>query len=78
VLGEPSLALLRKDELTVDQHVVLGLLAGDDLGGRGRALVDLGRETRSPPVIPVSDGAVVDLDAHARTLPRRVVSALRG
>jgi hypothetical protein len=78
VLGEPSLALLRKDELAVDQDVVLRLLAGDDLGGCGRALVDLGRETRGPPVIPVSDGAIVDLDAHARTLPRRVVSASHG
>jgi hypothetical protein len=30
-------------------------------------LVYLGRETRSPAVIAVSDGAVVDLDLHGKT-----------
>jgi hypothetical protein len=72
VLGKPPLALLREDELTVDQDVELRLLAGDDLGVGRRARVDLGRETRGPAVIPVSDGAVVDLDAHDRNLSARV------
>jgi hypothetical protein len=28
-------------------------------------LVQLGRETRGPFVVPASDGAIVDLDGHA-------------
>ena len=35
-----------------------------ELGVVRRALVQLGRETRSPAVIAVSDGAVEDLDLH--------------
>jgi GrpB-like predicted nucleotidyltransferase (UPF0157 family) len=34
----------------------------------------LGRETRSPPVVAASDGAVVDLDAHVGKLPSASVS----
>jgi hypothetical protein len=37
-----------------------------------RPPVDLGRETRSPFVVAVSDGAVEDLDAHAVTLVGRI------
>jgi hypothetical protein len=69
VLGEAPLALLGEDELSVDEDVVLRLRAFDGLGLGGRVRVDLGRETRGPAVISVSDGAVVDLDAHGGTVP---------
>jgi len=56
--------LLREGELPVDDHVELALLTR---GGRrldALPLVQLGRETRSPCVVAVSDGAVEDLDAR--------------
>jgi hypothetical protein len=62
VLGEAALALLREQEPVVREHIELARLA---LGGGRlvlRALVDLGRETRGPAVIAVSDGAVKDAD----------------
>jgi hypothetical protein len=69
VLGETSLTLLREQQLAVCDDVELAALALD--GGRvvlGR-FADLGRETRGPPVVAVSDGTVEDLDArHARQL----------
>jgi hypothetical protein len=55
--------LLGEDQLAVDDDVELALLAGDRLGLVRRPLVELGRETRGPVVIAVSDGAVKDLDA---------------
>jgi hypothetical protein len=58
------LALLAEDQLAVGENVELTLLAGDDFGVECGPLVELGRETRSPLVIAVSDGAVVDLDLH--------------
>jgi len=57
------LPLLREDEHVVGEHVVLALLARDDLG-RVLGPVDLGCETRSPFVVAASDGAVED--AHVR------------
>jgi hypothetical protein len=71
VLRESPFALLGEHELAVDDHVELRLRALDDLGLRRRDRRDLGRETRGPAVIPASDGAVVDLDAHAENLPAR-------
>jgi hypothetical protein len=68
VLGKAAFALLREDELTVEHDVELPLSARDDLGLRRRGRVDLGRETRGPAVIAVSDRAVVDLDAHEEKL----------
>jgi alkanesulfonate monooxygenase SsuD/methylene tetrahydromethanopterin reductase-like flavin-dependent oxidoreductase (luciferase family) len=53
------LTLLREHERVVDEDVVLALLAGSDLGGVPGS-VDLGCETRSPLVVPGSDGAVED------------------
>jgi len=64
VLGESALPLLREDELSVGDDVVLALFPGDGLSLVRSALVQLGRETRSPAVIAVSDGAVEDLDLH--------------
>jgi hypothetical protein len=64
VLRKASLLLLGKDERTIGLDVELALSAGRDLGlvlGLG---VQLGRETRGPLVVAVSDGAVED--AHAR------------
>ena len=76
VLGEPPHALLGEHDLAVDDHVELRLRALDDLGLRRRPRIDLGRETRSPAVIAASDGAVVDLDAHAENLPGRRLGTL--
>jgi hypothetical protein len=64
VLREPTFPLFREDELAVGEHVVLALLSFLDLGlvlGLG---VQLGRETRGPRVVAVSDGAVLDQDAR--------------
>jgi len=62
VLREAAGRLLREHELAVDEDVELRLLAFANLGVVPVALVDLGRETRSPAVIARSDGAVEDLD----------------
>ena len=67
VLGEAADLLLGEDQLPVDEHVELALGALDRLGLVVRRLSYLGRETRGPAVIAVSDGAVVDLDLHGRT-----------
>jgi hypothetical protein len=66
VLGEAALALLAEDQLAVGDDVELAVLARDDLRLVRRLGVELGRETRGPAVIAVSDGAVVDLDLHPR------------
>jgi hypothetical protein len=63
-IGEATFLFLREDQLGVRQHVVLALRALLDLGlvlGLG---VQLGRETRGPRVVAVSDGAVLNQDAH--------------
>ena len=71
MLREPTLPLLREDELTVREHVVLALGALFDLGLVPGLVVQLGRETRGPCVVAVSDGAVLDQDVrHAENLPR--------
>jgi len=64
VLWEAVLLLLREEELAVREHVELAVAAGLDLSlvlGLG---VQLGRETRGPFVVAVSDGAVEDADAR--------------
>jgi hypothetical protein len=63
VLREAMLALLTEDQLPICRHVELAFLTFDDRGVVQGLLVELGRETRGPAVIAVSDGAVVDLDA---------------
>lgn len=69
MLRKAALLLLREDELLVTEHVELPLAAGLDLGlvlGLG---IQLGRETRGPLVIAVSDRAVEDADPrHTVTL----------
>lgn len=65
------LPLLREDRLAVDDDVVLALLALAG-GGVDTVLQQLGRETRGPPVIAASDGAVEDLDAHFGEPTRKV------
>lgn len=62
-VGPSSLTLLREDELPVDDHVELALLALRHLGGVP-GTGDLGHETRGPLVVPASDGAVEDLDVR--------------
>jgi hypothetical protein len=70
VLREPTLPLLREDEFAVRQDVVLALRALLDLGRVLGLVVQLGRETRGPCVVAVSDGAVLDQDLrHAENLP---------
>ena len=64
MLRKPALLLLREDELAVREHVVLALRSLLDLGFVLRLGVQLGRETRSPGVVPVSDGAVLDQDTR--------------
>ena len=74
MLGETSLLLLREDDLTVREHVVLALSALFDLGFVLRLGVQLGRETRGPCVVAVSDGAVLDQDlGHGENLPAQIV-----
>jgi hypothetical protein len=67
VLREPTFPLLREDELTVHEHVVLALGPFFDVGLVLGLVVQLGRETRGPCVVAVSDGAVLDQNLrHAR------------
>ena len=64
MLREAPGFLLREDHLSVAEHVELALPAGLELGlvlGLG---VQLGRETRGPFVVAVSDGAVEDADSR--------------
>jgi hypothetical protein len=65
VVRPAALTLLREDELAVGEYVELGLLALADRGV-DPVLLQFGRETRGPFVVPASDGAVEDLDAHCR------------
>ncbi|HKB19915.1 MAG TPA: hypothetical protein VKC65_02800, partial [Gaiellaceae bacterium] len=60
---EPAFVLLREDQLPVREDVVLALRALFDRR-LVPCVVQLGRETRSPGVIAVSDGAVLDQDAR--------------
>ena len=60
MLRETALLLLGEDQLTVDEHVVLALVALLDLGVVLSLLVQLGRETRGPCVVAISDGAVLN------------------
>jgi hypothetical protein len=70
VLREAPLLLLREDELSVRHHVVLALLALFDLRLVLGLVVQLGRETRGPCVVAVSDGAVLDQNlGHGENLP---------
>ena len=70
MLREPALLLLREDELAVSEDVVLALRALFDLGFVLRLAVQLGRETRGPGVVAVSDGAVLDENpGHEPNLP---------
>jgi len=71
VLREPSFPLLREEQLAIREHVVLALRAFLDLGLVLCLGVQLGRETRGPCVVGVSDGAVLDEDAgHCEKLHR--------
>ena len=60
VLREPALPLFGEDQLTVGEDVVLALRALFDPGLVLGLRVQLGRETRGPFVVAVSDGAVED------------------
>jgi hypothetical protein len=62
--------LLREDDFAVGKDVVLALRALFDLRVVLGLGVQLGRETRGPRVVAVSDGAVLDQDArHEPNLP---------
>jgi hypothetical protein len=63
VLGEAPDLLLGKDGLAVDVNLELARLAFFDLGLVLRLGVQLGRETRGPFVVAVSDRAVEDADS---------------
>ena len=62
MLGEPALALLGEDQPAVGDDVELALLTRDGRRLVRRSVAELGRETRGPAVVAVSDGAVEDLD----------------
>ncbi len=74
MLREAPLLLLREDQLPVTEDVELALPAGLELRlvlGLG---VQLGRETRGPFVVAVSDRAVEDADRrHGDNLPAQIV-----
>ena len=76
-VGEPALLLLREDQLTVREHVVLASAALLDLGLVLRLGVQLGRETRSPCVVAVSDGAVLNENAATSQTYRLTCAAGR-
>jgi hypothetical protein len=60
--GEAAFPLLGEEEVAVPEHVELALAARLDLGFVLGLGVQLGRETRGPRVVSVSDGAVLDED----------------
>ena len=64
MLGEAPGLLLGEDGLAVDENLELAVAAGLDLGLVFRLGVQLGRETRGPFVVAVSDGAVEDADSR--------------
>jgi hypothetical protein len=76
VLGEAALLFLRKDEPPVRDHVVLALGALERLGIEA-LLRQLSRETRGSFVVPASDRAVEDLDAHAPHRNHGIAAAAR-
>jgi hypothetical protein len=59
---EAAHPLLREDDFAVGKDVVLALRALFDFRVVLGLGVQLGRETRGPCVVPVSDGAVLDED----------------
>jgi len=61
--------LFGEDESLIRQHVELTLSALFDLGFVLGLVVQLGRETRGPCVVTVSDGAVENAHARHRTEP---------
>ena len=67
VLRKPAFPLLGEDQLAVGEDVELTRLTRDCFGLVCRVVVQLGRETRGPAVIAVSDRAVEDLDASHST-----------
>ena len=74
VLREPAGLLLREDHLAVDDNVelALGAFLGDGLVLR--LGVQLGRETRGPLVVAVSDRAVENADLrHGDKVPGQMV-----
>src|SRR6266513_4135348 len=78
VLREPALLVLGEDQLPIREHVVLALRAFLDRSLVSH-VVQLGRETRGPHVVAVSDGAVLDQDArHDANLPLDGLELLEG
>ena len=77
MLWKAAFLLFREDELIVDEDIELALRALLDLGLVVGLGVQLGRETRSPCVIPVSDGAVLDQNSRHERQSYRERQALR-
>ena len=74
MLRKTALLLLREDEFAVGQNVELALAALLDLGLVLRLGVQLGRETRGPVVVAVSDGAVENSDPRHIKDPSGAIS----
>ncbi len=66
MLGKAALGLFGEEQAPVDEDVELALGAGSRSRADPGALLDLGRETRGPRVVPASGRAVEDLDRHER------------
>jgi anti-sigma regulatory factor (Ser/Thr protein kinase)/N-acetylglutamate synthase-like GNAT family acetyltransferase len=77
VFGEAAALLLREDQLPVRDDVELALLPTLDGRVVSGVTVYLGRETRGPGVVTVSDGAEEDADVHGATVHRRPFLAAR-
>ncbi len=71
MLGETARFLLREEDLAIDDDVELTLASGLVLGFVLRLLVQLGRETRGPVVVAISDRAVLDQNVRHGEKPTR-------
>ena len=65
------MCLLGEDDLTIDDDVELAVASGLVVGLVLRLLVQLGRETRGPLVVAVSDRAVLDQNVRHGEKPTR-------
>ena len=79
MIGEAADLLLRVDHRPVREHVELAFRPFLDRSLVLRLVIQLGRETRGPGVVAVSDGAILDEDAcHNANLPSDRLELLEG
>ena len=68
VFGKASELVLREHAPSFGENVELTAPAGRDLRVDSDRVLELGRETRGPFVVPASGWAEEDLDGHVKTL----------